>query len=206
MLNIFEKLFLKKRYVLTLSARKELIPYDVPDYKIVILNKQSALKSELIITSDFLHVNKDFINKLDKQEWTLYVVKDEINNELAGYYFSVAGRYIHDNFLIDFNEALLCNAYIYPTHRKKGLYKSLIKTAHKHLYQKGFSAVFTIVEKNNNPSLNANLSAGLTIHSVNYLVKFLGINVLSLYYKNSKLNLILTGRLFLNKIIYHLPK
>jgi|GEM_PF-2215231 len=202
MLKIIEKLFLKKRYVLTLTASKELIPYDVSGYKIDILNKQSALKSD----SDFLNKNKGFIIRFGEQEWTLYAVKDALNNKLAGYYFSVAGRFIHDNFFIDFNKALLCNAFIYPKHRKKGLYKNLIRTAHKHLYQKGFKEIFTIVEKNNKPSLHANLSAGLEIFSVNYLIKFFGINVLSLYYKNSKLILMLTGRIFLNKIIYHSPK
>jgi len=205
MLKIFEKLFIKKRFILKWSNSNI---YNIPDHKgydIKVLKTINEFDDYIAKDHLFLKRNRLFLKKLERFEWRLFTIKNEEKKELAGYYFAILGTnkpVKHDNFIIMQNEALLCNAFIYSKYRKKGLYKTLIKFSHTYLLKEYFRNIYTIVEKSNTASLKANLASGLAFDKTNYLVKFFGINVLSLFYKQNKLYLILSGRIFCNKKIY----
>ncbi len=87
----------------------------------------------------------------------------------------------HDKFPIKRGNALLFDAYVYPTYRKMGLYKNLIFLAHDYYKKKGITSIFTIVEQRNENSLKANLGSGLKKFSLNYLIKVFRRNVFSIY-------------------------
>lgn len=115
----------------------------------------------------------------------LFVAMDRLNQEPLGYYWSLTSSqkaYFHDAFRIPIGTALVFNAYVVEGQRKKGVYSQLILSAHHFLLEeKGCSSVYTIVEKQNIPSLRANLKNNLQVEAQNCLIKFCGKNFFSIY-------------------------
>lgn len=111
-------------------------------------------------------------------------------NELAGYYRAIIPRQkpvFYDNISIEPGEALLCNAYVFESHRRKGLYNFMIKNCHSFLLDiTKINRVYTIVEKSNVASLRANKKAGLEKKLENKLYKFFGFNVVSIVIDNDR--------------------
>ncbi|SHJ97159.1 hypothetical protein SAMN05444280_14414 [Tangfeifania diversioriginum] len=205
MIQIFEKLFFKKRYILSWNQSNV---YNLPHRKGYSINVfRSFNEFDDFISNDtiFLKRNRSFLKMLEHSEWMLFTITEEGKKELAGYYFVLISsnkQVLHDKFIIKPNEALMCHAFIYPQYRNNGLYKTLIKFSHAYLLKENHKNIYTIVEESNTASLKANLDSGLEYYEINYLVKFFGVNLLSMFYQKSKLILIITGKIFQNKKIY----
>jgi hypothetical protein len=126
-------------------------------------------------------------NRLKRADCSLFLAreKDAKNGDLAGFYWSVApeGDVVwHDNFKVESSEALVFNGFVYPKYRRSGVYRLLQSATHNHVfYKKDVDFVYTIVENRNTASMSANKEFGLKKVAVNYLVKFLSINILSIF-------------------------
>lgn len=201
MIYIIEKLFLKTRFVFSIDESICLNPEDFKGYSIYTINSISELKVLDIKIQNFLNQNIKIIQKLPSNVWILYIVTCNKTKEIASFYIAIYGNSKidkHDNFHIEKDSVLLCNSFTYPKHRKKGLYKYLIKFVHSHLMQNGYKKIFTIVEMSNIASLKANKSVGLKIYYTNYLIKLFSVNIFSIYIKYNSVHIILLGKLFRN--------
>jgi hypothetical protein len=198
-ISFLEKLFFKKRVVFCTSnePKKYLISNE---YSLQIIEDSDSFEQYTELYS-----NSTFQNRLRGKNWILFLVIHNKSEAIAAYYWAVTGEdtgYWHDNFLVPPETALLCNAYVKNNYRQQGLYKFLIYKAHENLFQRNFKNVFTVVENSNPNSLKANSSVGLSVCFVNYLIKFLGFNVLSVFTKSSKIRLILFGSKLFKYAIY----
>src|SRR5690554_5259161 len=127
MFQIFEKLFLKKRFILKWNPIKHNNQLDCKGYSIGIVNSFNDIDDFISKDIIFIKRNHLLLKKLKDFEWKLFTITEETSKELAGYYFaliSINKQKSHDNYIIMPNDALMCHAFIYPTHRKKGLYKT----------------------------------------------------------------------------------
>jgi len=196
---LIEKLFLKKRIVL--YADNALKKQALPDHYSFLIYDDVTRND--ISNNDYLKV---LINKrLKKKNWVFFAVIDNRTRLLVAQYWAIFCRknnYWHDNFVVLPDTALLCNAYVDKEHRFQGIYKFLIFAAHDYLLKNNFKKIFTLVEASNISSLKANKSEGLSVDSINYLIKLFGFNLISIFMKSSKITMALFGSKFLKTIIY----
>lgn len=91
---------------------------------------------------------------------------------------------IYDSFELDNKSALFCGVYVNPNYRGKHIYNSMQFFAYN-MWINNFSNrnVITIVEEKNKSSLKSNLRIGLEIKGVNFLLKFFGNNIFSIFYQ-----------------------
>jgi len=92
-------------------------------------------------------------------------------------------KLFYDSFELDNKFALFCGVYVNPNYRGKRVYNSMQCFAYN-MWINNFPNrnVITIVEEKNKSSLKSNLRIGLKTKGVNYLFKFFGKNVISVYY------------------------
>jgi hypothetical protein len=118
-----------------------------------------------------------------KDEVFLHVAKD--GGVPVGYYWSISAKKEakwYDQFPIPQGSGLTLDAYIAPTHRRRGLFRSLRKVAIDHLFEvKDASWVYTLVEMSNHAAMKAVFTPCTRELKRQYLVKFLGRNVLSVF-------------------------
>lgn len=196
---IIEKLFFKKRLVLASSDKLIYLPLSV-NYSLIVIRNIKELRD---IQDENVH--SLFQKRLAKENWICFAIKETKTNILVAYYWAILGgknTVWHDNFIIDADTALLCNAFVDIKHRNQGLYKHLIFSAHNYLLTNSIKKIYTIVEQSNKASLKANKTAGLTVHGENYLIKVLSFNILSIYFYDSKINMVLFGSKFIKKVAY----
>jgi hypothetical protein len=188
------KLFLKKRYLLAINSN---------DFKKVpqIFNKKIIIKNIVISTLtnevfSFLNkkIRKETIkNRINKNNCDLFVAYLKGNSNPVGYYWAITtenGEKWHDSFKIPQKSALLFNAFVAEECRNFGVYSHLIFFAQEYLYKnKNIINIYTIVEQNNFPSLKANLNTGSKMKGENFLIKFFGSNVVSIFLQNNHYSL-----------------
>lgn len=182
---MIEDLLFKRRVVFAAEAPEyERRDTDHETYCVTTLDKSSTRQD--VELTEFLteHTAPHVVGeRLARSDCTCYLARHRHTAEPVGFYWSVAprtDRVWHDSFPIDPGEALVFNAYVDPDHRRNGIYRLLQSEAHNHLFHaEDRTTVYTIVEKRNTPSMQANREFGLEPARRNYLVKFLGFNVLS---------------------------
>jgi RimJ/RimL family protein N-acetyltransferase len=107
------------------------------------------------------------------------------DREPVGFYWSVFANQKskwHDNVKINEDKGLAFNAYIDPEYRRQGIYTLLQAAVHNYLLSNlNLSKVYTVVENRNIASMKANEKFGLKKCKKNYLIKFLSINILSIF-------------------------
>lgn len=95
----------------------------------------------------------------------------------------INSKFFYDSFELDNKSALFCGVYVNPNYRGKRVYNSMQFFVYN-MWISDFPDrnVITIVEERNKYSLKSNLRIGLKTKGVNYLLKFVGKNILSIYY------------------------
>jgi hypothetical protein len=123
-------------------------------------------------------------DRADRDDCMLYLARHRETADPVGYNWSLAPedeRVWHDSYPVDPGEALVFDAYVEPEHRERGVYELLQTAAHGRLFEsEDCETVYSIVEKEDTPALHANRAVGLRPTARNYLVKFLGVDVLSI--------------------------
>lgn len=158
------------------------------DYKFYVIRKLSELYSghseylekESLPNLDYVTI----IERINSGNFVFFYLYDELKNCIVASYWALTPRtksLWHDSFLIHPHKALLCNAFVNPNYRRLGLYSFLIGATHTYLlnYYK-CDSVYTIVEKSNDASLDANKKFGLPIVYRQFLIKFFGVNIFSI--------------------------
>ena len=88
----------------------------------------------------------------------------------------------HDNLPVRPGEALGFNAYTFPLFRRKGLYQYLVVEGNRRLRElSGIEKVRIVIEASNEASIRANLASGLRVVGTNFLLKWFGTNVFSIF-------------------------
>jgi hypothetical protein len=142
----------------------------------------------------FSNVKKEvYFNKLFKKfenpdYWIGYFAF--YNEKPVGYYWVLIpqnSELIYDSFVIGNNFILFCSAYVNPVYRGKRIYNAMQYHANiltRRVYPS--RKMIIIVEKNNSSSLRSLARSNfLSISGKNYLIKFLGRNILSIYFPKS---------------------
>lgn len=189
--HIFQRLFFKKRTLFSIN-KQEYKPRNIihDNFEVRIYSKPKNLDAKI---RDYLYKNtkRNIIEKrLFDDECVLAIAFIKDNQRPAGYCWAMGSRdsvLYHDSFFIPRGSALVFNAYIEPEHRRKGVYRLFQAGLHDYMFQFSWcETVFTIVENQNPPALDACIKFGLKKYSFNYLVKILGRNVFSIYKLNGK--------------------
>lgn len=190
-INFIDKLFFKKRTLFFIDKQK---------YKfgnLINSNFEVAIYDNNNLAADL----KEYLYKKIKQEIIetrlmdadcfLAIAINKENCHPAGYCWmvrSVSNIRYHDNFFIPRYSALVFNAYIEPEYRRMKVYRLLQSSLHDYLFKvANCEMVFTIVENRNLPAYNACIKFGLEKYSFNYLIKFFGKNMFSIYKDNEKI-------------------
>jgi len=122
--------------------------------------------------------------RLQRPDCTLYLAREDATDDVVGYYCGVVATdepVWHDSYRVAPGDALVFNAWVDESHRRRGIYGLLQAAAHDHLLSlPDCECVVTIVEDRNTPSMEANSRFGLRPAAKNYLLKAFGINILSI--------------------------
>lgn len=188
---MIEDLLFKRRVVFT-AERDSFDPGVASDetYDVAVADECSALYDHDVTSFLTEHTAPESVGKrMARDDCTCYLARHRATAEPVGFYWSVAPtveRVWHDSFPVDPGEALVFNAYVDPDHRRQGVYRLLQTASHRHLFEsEGLDTVYTVVEARNTPSIEANEAFGLEPSRRNYLVKALGVNVLSILREDS---------------------
>lgn len=90
----------------------------------------------------------------------------------------------HDNYSISNNTGLVYGSYVVPEFRGRGFYVNLLSYSLNYFKsdeELRIKEIVAIVESSNYASAKSHNTAGFTIVKKNYLLKFLGRNILSIY-------------------------
>ena len=183
-MHITERLFIKKRLVLSINRESYVHKtLDNPLYAVMKMNESTSRNCR-----DFLlrYISEEKLReRLQNPNCTGFIALENTTSTPVGFYWSIESRnkvVWHDKFPVPLNCALVFNAYVDIEHRRRRVYSLLLQTIHAYLFSvRDCTRVFTIVEASNIPSLIANTSFGLEVAAINYLVKLLGKNAISVY-------------------------
>lgn len=135
-------------------------------------------------------------NKLEKRvshpDCKGFIAVDLMHGKPVAYYWAIEAKncFWRDKFPVPAGAAMCFDAFVVPEHRGKGLHFLLKKAAFDYLFcNLGCSQVYNIVEERNSRSVQNNLSFGMGVYAKNYLVKFRGRNVFSVYVSRAKIKL-----------------
>ncbi|WP_083898856.1 GNAT family N-acetyltransferase [Natronococcus jeotgali] len=170
---MIETLFYKNRYVLATTDRTsggnsdaDIMLYDKPpgDVFNYLENKR----------------NKDILTKRVEASHTSIAVARR-DGEIVGTSWLLIPQKIvwHDKIAVRPGEALLFDASVDPDYRRQGIYSDLHSARVEKSLSEKADVVLTVVESANKASLKANRDLGMKLLSVNHLVKFFGVNFLS---------------------------
>ncbi len=193
--RFFEEYFLKKRYVFSVAESNVDFSdiYQLPeDLRIEFYNIKSATKEK------FHDLLKQIVPENLVDRYTSRYEQNE-NWELLVAYFGekpVGCNWIlhipHNNFLFDSfvhnsENILLGNFFVIEEFRGRGINKFLVKKALSYIFKNHKSKIpVFIVERSNKSSIKSSKGVGTKIYGVNYLVKFLKRNIISVFIQGKK--------------------
>jgi hypothetical protein len=192
-LSFVETKFFKLRYIfedITNEIDKKQYSYPLPDVCFERINHENFNKLEDIYSNEKNKVNfKKFFTRIENPDyWIGFFAL--LNEKPVGCFWILIPQKIellYDSFVIYRNSILFCGAYVNPINRGNKIYSTMIYHAHI-LSRREFinRTLYVIVEKNNNISLRTITKANyFSISGKNYLIKFFGKNILSLYFPKS---------------------
>ena len=170
--GMLKHLFFKRRYVLSINEAKSISgPADLTIHQTIPTHGWDSLRQKR--------------DPAVLEEWSkhsdMVLVLAVLDGDIVGYGWLLIPDTVlwHDKILVYPDEALLFDAYVKPNYRRQGVYGQLHATR-RSIGLDNAERVITVVESRNNASLSANISFGMKKLSTNYLVKFFGINFLSI--------------------------
>lgn len=89
----------------------------------------------------------------------------------------------HDNYPIKTKEGLIYGSFVYERFRGKGLYVKILNYVTEHMRDKDVDRLVAVVESRNFASARSHKKSGYKLCKKNYLVKFFGKNVLTIFNK-----------------------
>lgn len=122
--------------------------------------------------------------RLADPDLALFLAVAPEDDRLGGFVWALAPRSSiawHDNVPVRPGTALLFHGFVFPEHRRLGLFTGLMAAAHDYcLVELGRSRVNAVVEASNTASLRALKRIGYEHVGDNHLLKFYGVNVVSM--------------------------
>lgn len=177
--------FFKRRHVLALRATSRDQPMRTPpDFELMGIGAGSPQGAE----SRYLEQLRSFIgtgileSRLNRRDVTLFIAVHD--GSIAGFVWAVTpttDTVWHDRVPVRPGVALLFNGYVFEQYRRRGMFTSLMVAVQDHcLAVIGSWLVLGVVEASNLASLRTLASLGYSKVGENYLIKFLGVNILSI--------------------------
>ena len=195
-LNRFlEEYFLKKRYVFSV-AENDVDFSDVHqlpgNLRIEFFDFQSIAKKDFnnllkqIVPESLLD---RYTGRYDQNEyWELLVAYSGERPVGCNWILHIPhNNFLFDSFVHHIESILLGNFFVIEEFRGRGINKFLVKKALTYIFEnhKSKKPVF-IVERSNKSSIKSSEGIGAKIYGVNYLVKFLKRNIISVFIKGKK--------------------
>lgn len=184
-MNYIEKYFFKVRnvYITNMSNKDRLKP--VERKPSIYVDFFDLKRDDLIDTLFNIYENREIAKKYsarDNKIWKLIIAY--YNKEPIGAFWILepAQSVFYDSIEINKNQLLFCSVYVKPIYRGKGIYNQMHNKDFEY-WEKNCQEkeVITIVEKSNVASNRSNQKYGLEILGRNYLIKFMGKNIVSIY-------------------------
>ena len=192
---VFGNLFFKKRLVAVYDrATYQTVSLDHSNFRIFRVNKYNystyrsfildvTARRSLFLTRSAIEEN------LTDPRYSTFVAVEKSELQPVGVSWAlVTGDevYWHDSFPIPPNSGFLLYSYVLPEYRRQGAYSEMLEASYEYLFNTvGLEYAYGIFEAMNLNQLKAQQYSepkyGIKIDSVNYLIKLLGINLLSLY-------------------------
>lgn len=195
--NTFENWVFKARYVFYVDRKHvnlNACPVKPDNVKVEFFDFNTHTKNDLynnlrqIIPSNEYFLNR-YTNRYDNNEhWDVIFLY--YDNVPVGCYWILNiphDNFIFDSFVHDSSQILVGTSYVVYKHRGKGFKKFMIKKAMEYIFEnyKDKTPV-SIVEKTNKSSAKSNFSMGFKIYGMNYLIKFLKRNIISIFITRGK--------------------
>lgn len=183
--------FFKRRFVFVVE-RETYVPLDIqsPPCTLVLLNHRTIGKPGREEKERYLEWLSEGIgrekvtSRIRNPAFTVLLALDSEGGGPIGYVWSLeAGQDLiwHDKFCVSPGEVLSMNSYVAPEHRRKGVYQFMMDALIKHhLQTRGCGRLFEIFE-DDNVAVGLAKKQGHPILYTNFLIKFFGSNIFSVY-------------------------
>ena len=199
-MNYIEKYFFKVRnvYITNMSNKDRLKPVErKPSIYVDFFNLKNDKLKEVLF---HIYENQEIVNKYKERSeefWKLIIAY--YNDEPVGAFWILEPNesVFYDSIKINKNQLLFCSVYVKTIYRGQKIYNQMHNKAFEYWENNcQEKEIITIVEKNNNASNRSNQKYGLKILGKNYLIKFFGRNVISIYKteKETKIWLLIGNR------------
>mgnify|MGYP000855844212 FL=1 len=178
-----ERNFLKRRLVLALDAPTRSAP-SLDLYELSGYGAGSGREMPATLRRSLAQAigEERLARRLADPDLALFVAAAP-DGAAAGFVWGLAperGTAWHDNVPVRAGTALLFHGYVLPEHRRHGLFTALIVAVQDYfVVGLGRARVFGVVESGNIPSLRTLRSLGYQHLGDNFLLKVLGVNVVS---------------------------
>jgi len=194
MSSFINRFFIKKRdiYSMDISNMKKtenIILENNENYSVKLINNEVYQKHFEFLS---LRISKEKIQeRMNNDNFLGVLILRKNDGEPIGYLWALVvdnkkGIW-HDSFYLVNGEAILVNTFVNPNFRRQGFSHILKVILYKKIFNKDSTLkVYNIVENVNTASMKSNEKLGVSFYSKNYLVKFIGRNVFSIYRKNSR--------------------
>ncbi|AOV08786.1 GNAT family N-acetyltransferase [Sporosarcina ureilytica] len=176
----FNNYILKKRYIYSLSETEE-VNVRLKKTQCVILKGASLLEHKELF-KESANTNKVFERSKNHDIFCLTCFDE--NKALVGYFWGIVPKekVWHDSIPIEVGQAFLFNGYVNPEFRGKSIFPFLIDKMSRYIkneYQ--VDEIIDVVEVQNVASVRAHNKVNAKIYSNNFLIKFIGRNIFSIY-------------------------
>jgi len=198
-MNLIEKYLFKSRNVyITNSENKNLLRPVAknPDIRISFHDLKDPDLKEILFA---IYENKAISERYSQRSehfWKLLLAWYNETPVGAFWILEPSEEVFYDSVAVSEEQLLFCSVYVNREYRGKGIYNQMHNVAFEYWEENcPEREVITIVEKYNEASNRSNQKYGLKISGKNYLIKFLGKNIISVYVVNKKVKLwFLIGR------------
>lgn len=191
--KIIEKYIFKKRYVFYIEKDNfnyNKLPKDKKEVRIEFFDFKNKSKEELIhLMKQIIPENRliRYVNRYDRNDdWKLVIAY--YNNVPAGCLWILdimQNNFIFDSFVHDKDQVLISGSYVNNKFRGNSIHNLMKKHAIKYVFNKyEDKKIIAIVEKSNISSVRSNKKLAVRIYGMNYLIKFLGKNIFSVFISN----------------------
>ncbi|NLM20180.1 MAG: GNAT family N-acetyltransferase [Peptococcaceae bacterium] len=189
-MKCIEKYLFKTRnvYITDINNKNELKPVEKkPGITVDFYDlKNEELRKTLFQIYEKQEVVENYSQRTEEY-WKLIIAYYKEKPIAAFWILEPREKVFYDSIEIDRNQLLFCSVYVNPEYRGQGIYNQMHNKAFEYWETNCKEReVITVVEKNNLASNKSNQKYGLKIMGKNYLIKFLGKNLVSVYKTKEK--------------------
>jgi len=186
---LFQKFFIKKRYIFTSNNDFHIETihlsndYFLSKFHHIKEIQNISLQKTIKVFCISQYSQKGAFRRLNNSAWKCYAIICKKSSEVAGIAWLIHPNfsYWYDNVRFSSDVMHFANIYVSPDHRGKNLGKYLYLYCYKEAFSNAeYKSIASIVESYRQAAIHNQLKVS-RIAGRNYLIKFIGLNLFSLY-------------------------